>query len=350
MKTINIIARFIYPFCFILLSYSYLFCIDQNTYEAMAEFLTKKNKYIQPEGSLEKISFNSLMDQDSTETILRHGFLLKRKNARGIVFILNGFMCDKFDSSFIRAFLFPDFHVVTFDFRAHGENIDEAQCCTFGKDEAQDVIAAVNYIKERPDLKDLPRIAYGFSMGGVAAIEAQSANPDLFHLMILDSAYDKSKNVIKKGLENMQFSFFGYSFGLPGCTFFQKYAFHPYIQKLLKALLKTVANMDATATNTYIYPVSPMESIKKVKVPCLIIHCDNDEKVSINAAKNLFNNVASFKRLWITAGRRHFDSFFYNPEKYMYIVKKMIDSYLDGSYIQKKQQKVYKDDYNTLSL
>lgn len=323
------------------------YCIEQVLNDAMVDFLTRNNKYIQPEGTLEKISFNSLKDADSNGMILRYGFLLKRRNARGIVFILNGFMCDKFDSSFIRAMLFSDFHVVTFDFRAHGENIDGYQCCTFGRDEAHDVVAAVEYIKARPDLKDLPRIAYGFSMGGVAAIEAQSSHPDLFHMMILDSAYDRSRNVINKGIENMHFSFFGYSFGLPGRSFLQKYAFHPYIQTFLKTLLKTVANMDATATNTYIFPVNPVDSIKRIKVPCLFIHCDNDEKVSADAAKNLFNNVSSyFKRLWLTAGRRHFDSFFYNPEKYIYKVKKFINNFLDKSYIYKKQQKIVKDNYS----
>ncbi len=321
------------------------FAVDQETHEAMSEFLTTQNKYFQPQGTLERISFHSAKDAESDETILRDGFLLKRKNAKAVVFILNGFMCTKFESSFLRALLFQDFHVVTFDFRAHGENVDECQYCTFGKDEAHDVIAAVNYIRSRPDLKNLPRIAYGFSMGAVAGIEAQAANPDLFDMMILDCPYDRSKNVIKKGLENMQFSICGYSFALPGRSFLEKYAFHPYVQSLLKTLLKTVANMDATTTNTYIYPVHPINSIKKITVPIEIIHCYNDEKVPVDAAKNLFKNAAGYKRLWLTAGRRHFDSFFYNPEKYAYKVKRFIQSVLDKSYITKKQQKINEDNY-----
>ncbi len=312
---------------------------------AMNDFLTEHNKYIGSNNSLEKISFHSKLNEVSEETILRNGFLLKRNNAKAIVFIFNGFMCDKFDSSFLRASLFPQFHVVTFDFRAHGENIDECQCCTFGKDEAYDVIAAVDYIKSRPDLKNLPRIAYGFSMGAVAAIQAQALQQDLFNLMILDCPYDHSKNVIKRGLQNMRFSFLGYNFALPGISFLEKYAFHPYIQSLLKILLKTVSKMDATTTNTYIYPVSPVYSMKKIAVPCLFIHCLNDEKVPVESAENLFQNAAGFKVLWKTAGRHHFDSFFYNPEKYAYVVAKFIAMILDKSFIQKKQQKIIQDDF-----
>jgi len=325
--------------------YSSLFSVDQETHEAMCDFLTTQNKYFQPESSLERISFHSAKDAHSSETILRDGFLLKRKNAKAIVFILNGFMCTKFESSFIRALLFQDFHVVTFDFRAHGENIDDCQLCTFGRDEAYDVIAAVNYIKNRPDLKNLPRIGYGFSMGAVAGIEAQAIDPTLFDMMILDCPYDRSKNVIKKGLENMQFSICGYSFSLPGKDLVKQAVFHPLVQMPLKFLLKTVANMDATAINTYIYPVHPVNSIKKITVPIFGIHCNNDEKIPVEAAKNLFKNAAGYKRLWITAGRRHFDSFFYNPEKYAYKVKKFIKSILDKSYITKKQQKITEDKY-----
>lgn len=320
-------------------------CMDQSTKEAMADFLTKQNKYIKPEGTLEKISFHSAVNSESHETILRNGYLLKRKNARGVVFILNGFMCTKYDSSFLRTMLFPDFHVVTFDFRAHGDDVDCNQCCTFGRDEAYDVLGAVNAIKARPDLKDLPRIAYGFSMGGVAAIEAQAAHPDLFNLMIIDCAYDRSKNVIKKGLENMRFSLFGYKFSLPGRSFLEKYAFHPYIQTLLKTLLKTVANMDATTTNTYIFPLNPVNSVKKITVPCFFIHCKHDEKVPVEAAKNLYNNAAGFKRLWQTAGRHHFDSLFFNFDKYLYKIKHFINIVLDGIYVTKQQQKICVDNY-----
>jgi pimeloyl-ACP methyl ester carboxylesterase len=324
----------------------FIYAFDQEMHEKMCDFLTTPNKYMRPEGTLERISFHSAKNAESTETILRDGFLLKRKEARAVVFILNGFMCTKFESSFLRALLFPEYHVVTFDFRAHGKNIDECQYCTFGRDEANDVIAAVNYIKSRDDLKDLPRIAYGFSMGAVAAIEAQALHPDLFDMMILDCPYDRSKNVIKKGLENMQFNFWGYSFALPGRSFLEKYAFHPYIQAFLKTLLKTVANMDATAINTYIYPVHPVNSIKKITVPCFFIHCNNDEKVPVEAAQNLFRNAAGFKRLWRTAGRGHFDSFFVSPEIYGHRVREFMEMILDKTYLTKKQEKVIEDKYS----
>lgn len=295
---------------------------------------------------LEPITFTShspCYDEHGLVTIMRKGFLLKKPNAQATVLVCHGFMCDKFDTAFLRMIFPVCCNVMTFDFRAHGENVGEEQYCTFGRDEAHDVIAAVNYLKARPDTGQLPIIAFGFSMGAVAAIQAQAAYPNLFCAMILDCPYDHSKNVIKKGLENLKFSLFGYQFSLPGKELLEQYAFHPYVQSLLKAVLKTVANMDATATNTYIYPVSPMDSIKNVTVPCFFIHCKNDEKVSVGAARNLFNGARGTKWLWLTDGRRHFDSFFYNPEKYVYKVNRFIQKVLTSS-LDGKQEKIKEDE------
>ena len=97
---------------------------------------------------------------------------------------------------------------MTFDFRAHGEHCD-GQRCTFGRDEHLDVITAAHFLKNHPHLKNKPVIVYGFSMGAVAAIEAQAKDNSLFSAMILDCPFDSSENIIKRSLESMQFTFFG---------------------------------------------------------------------------------------------------------------------------------------------
>ena len=161
---------------------------------AMSVYLKKQEKYLN--GSMEAISFESKNSSVGHEHIRRTGFLVKRSNARGTLLMCHGFMCSKYDTSFIRM-LFPEYHVMIFDFRAHGEYITDRQCCTFGRDEAYDVIAAVDYLKSRKDLEldKQPLIAYGFSMGAVASIQAQAMRPDLFDLMILDCPYDSSENL-----------------------------------------------------------------------------------------------------------------------------------------------------------
>lgn len=305
-------------------------------------FLQKQKKYLNG-GTMELVSFYAQEAEDTHKGLIRNAILYKNPKARATVLVCHGFMCNKNDISFLRRYLFDRFHVMFFDFRAHGEKVDADQCCTFGKDEAYDVVGAVNYLKSRTDLHGLPRIAYGFSMGAVAAIQAQALDDTLFHAMILDCPYDKSENLIKQSLAKLKISFFGYTFDLPGRSLLEKYAFHPYVQSVLKTLLKSVANMDATGTNSFMYPLSPVDSIKQVTVPCFFIHCRNDEKVSIDSIKNVYSNAPGYKRLWITNGRRHFDSFLYNPDKYVYKVNRFITAVITGQWLKKQQAKIVAD-------
>ena len=293
---------------------------------------------------IQNITLESKESFDSNSTITRKGILVRYPNAKANIVISHGFMCDKLDVGFIRQ-LFPrgKYNFLTFDFRAHGENTT-GQCCTFGRDEANEVIAAGNYFKNHEELKKLPTFAYAFSMGAVASIEAQAKDPNLFSAMILDCPFDSTENVIKRALQNIKFSFFGYKFDLPGRTYLEKYAFHPYVQSFIKFLLKTVPHMDARNIKTYMYRFSPSASIEKVKIPCLFIHCKYDQKVTVNAIHTIYNRAQGPKQLWVTNGRGHYDSIFYNPEKYAKQIAKFLDRVLDGTIYQQPHQKVMEDE------
>lgn len=308
---------------------------ESQTYKEIA----KEHKYLKG-SQLEEVSFYAPDRPGSNKRSLRKGKLIRRKDAVATVLVCHGFMCDKHDVGIFRT-VFPNCNVMTFDFRAHGDScMDMHQYCTFGKDESYDVMAAIDFIKSDAELKDLPRVAYGFSMGAVAAIIAQSQDMTLFDAMILDCPYDRSENVLRKALEDIRISLFGYSFGLPATDLLSRYAFNPYVQSFLKSLLKTVAKLDPTATNTLIGPVNPSDAIKEVTVPCFFIHCRNDEKVPVQAVCNVYENAKGFKRLWVTDGRHHFDSFFYNPEAYCYKINKFITKVLEGKTIDKQPMKV----------
>ena len=281
---------------------------------------------------------------DSSKKIARNGVLVRNNDAKATILVCHGFMCDKYDVGMLRKiFKKKQFNVMTFDFRAHGQE-SNGQYCTFGRDEALDVIAAAQFLRKHPDLEDKPLFAYGFSMGAVSAIEAQALESALFDAMILDCPFDSSEKVIKTGLEGLKGSIFGYEFDLPGKDLLQKYAFHPYVQALVKAVLKTVAQMDATGISTNFCPLYPAESVKKITVPLFFIHCKNDQKVSVDQVKRVYDGAAGYKRLWITNGRRHYDSFFYNPEKYTEQVRQFYNQVIDGDIDEMPQEMIVEDD------
>ncbi len=293
---------------------------------------------------VEKVNLYPIEAEGSTKRIERNGLLVRYKDAQGTILMCHGFMCDKYDLGFLRR-IFPrgKYNIMTYDFRAHGEKT-AGQSCTLGKDEALDVYAAAQFLKHHPDLQGKPLFVYGFSMGAVAAIEAQAKDPSLFQAMVLDCPFDSSENVLKRGLDRVKFSVLGYEFNLPGRAILQKYAFHPYIQSFVKAILKTIAKMDPRNINVQLHPVHPAKSVEKIEVPSFFILCKNDEKVSVDAMKTIYKgSAAKYKQLWLTNGRNHFDSYFYNPEQYTDRVRSFLDMALTGALNQKQQQDVIED-------
>lgn len=302
---------------------------------------------------IEKVVLSSKLCSGSKKRLVRTAMLTRYQNAEATILICHGFMCDKFDSGMLRA-LFPrgKFNFMTFDFRAHGD-CSGGQLCTLGRDEKYDVIAAARFLKEHRALIDKPLIVYGFSMGAVAAIEAQAKDGSLFDAMILDCPFESTENVLKRSLEHMRFSLFGYEFSLPGRALFQRYAFHPYVQALAKIALKAIAQWDPKNIDVTAYPVSPLESVKKISVPVFYILCKNDEKVSIDAMMSLYKSTSSeYKQLWITNGRRHFDSYFYNPELYTDRVRRFVQNHMNGITKRLPKNEIIQDsgEYNNNSM
>jgi len=278
------------------------------------------------------VTFTVQCSKDSTSRMSRHGILVKRPEARAVILICHGFMCNKDDVRFLRT-LFQDYTTLTFDFRAHGDCIHE-QVCTLGAREMYDVMGAVDFIKSQPDLKDKPLIVYGFSMGAVASILAQAETGDLFDAAIWDCPFDSTDNVIARSIDRLKITIGGYEFKLPGRELLKKYCYNSYVQDVLKATLKTIAKMDASSVNTAIEPVDTVAAAKKIKIPALFITCKNDAKAPIEAVTAVYKEVQSpYKRLWLTNGRFHYDSLFYSPEKYAHRVKKFIERFLDKSLV-----------------
>ena len=101
--------------------------------------------------------------------------------------------------------------------------------------------------------------------------------------------------------------------------------------------------MDSTQINTNICPVYPEEAIKHISVPCFFIGCVNDDKVPEDAVLTVYNNAKGLKRLWITNGRRHYDSIFYQTPKYFYKVNRFIKKCVNNNLNTKKSQKITRD-------
>ncbi len=275
----------------------------------------------------EIVHFTSQYGKNSNERLVRTGILVRKPESRATILICHGFMCDKDDVRFLRS-IFDNYTTMTFDFRAHGEKVND-QICTLGSREMYDVIGAVDFIKNDPQLKDTPLIVYGFSMGAVASILAQAQEPSLFDAAIWDCPFDSTDNVLGRMIDRIKISIGSYEFGLPGKTYLKKYVYNSYIQEFLKSALKTITKMDTSAVKTCIEPVNTVGAAQKISIPALVITCHNDRKAPPAAVTSVYENLQGYKRLWLTKGRTHFDSFFYSPERYAHRIRWFIEKFLD---------------------
>lgn len=298
---------------------SMLLCIFAQVKLVANSYGTVVSREVRNKGNtiIERIALQVPEHCGSSRTIMRNGVLIREKDAIATIMTAHGFMTTKEDVQLLRL-LFPrgKYNFMSFDFRAHGEGA-AGQRCTFGRDEACEVITAAHFIKNHDSVGKKPIILYAFSMGAVASIEAQAKDPSLFTAMILDCPFDSSETIIKSGLNNAKFHFFGYQFNIPAREVLRKYVFHPYVQSLLKTFLKSLAFVDIRNIDIRLYPVNTAEVIPNITVPVFFIHCKNDEKVPMESVVLLYERVgSSYKKLWKTNGRGHFDSVTYNPEEY----------------------------------
>jgi pimeloyl-ACP methyl ester carboxylesterase len=311
---------------------------DSNTWKGHLQ----QEKHNLSKATVEQVTLHPLLKNGSPERITRSGVLITFEDAEATILFCHGFLCNKYDiGCFRNMFPWGRFNFLTFDFRAHGEGA-EGQVSTLGYDEVNDVLAAGEFIRNHEQLKNKPLLAWAFSMGAVATIGAQ-AQAQLFDGIISDCAYDSSDNLVKQALDKRKISFLGYEFCLPGRAILEKYAFHPYVQSFVQSMLCLAIKWSTRHIQLQASSICPVELIKNITVPCFFIHCKNDDKVPVEAARNIYQAARGPKQLWITKGRGHFDSYFYNPELYAYRVRKWVEMVIHKDPKLQSYEKIIED-------
>lgn len=263
------------------------------TFEMRKEILQKYD--------VKEVRFNS------ADGVSLAGIFIHRSRAKANLLVCHGYRSFK-ERNLDLIEMFPQFNIFFFDFRAHGQSSGEMT--TIGLKEFEDVIAAVKCVKEKT--KDLPLCILGISMGGAAALKACGANATkmcdtgLCDALILDSVFTDLETEVGHA--------FAQKSGLPTFPF-----------------LNVIANLAFYCDNCDVTKFRPIDYIKNINVPLMIIHSCVDELVPTHNALELYETCCAEKKnakLWVAPPAKHAHLHRVHPEFYKNKVIKFLERFI----------------------
>jgi pimeloyl-ACP methyl ester carboxylesterase len=197
----------------------------------------------------------------------RHGFLVKNKSV---------FMATKTNINFLpamKAFNDAGYSILTFDFRNHGAS--EHGLTGVGMTEYQDVLGAVEYLKQRPELAEAALGLVGFCMGANSMILALSRDPAQFaRARCLIAVQPISMDVFVR-------SYMRSNFGWIGLTFLP------------------MVNLIRQWLGGYPFKVmSPGKYIKDITTPTLYVQGKVDPWTEVADIQNFYDTTVAPKDFW----------------------------------------------------
>lgn len=229
----------------------------------------------------------------SADGVKLSGWFMPNNKTKATIIVMHGYPADKNNLLGIAEFLAKDFNMFLFDFRSFGKS--EGKCTTVGYLEKNDLSGAIQYLEKE---KNLTKIGlYGFSLGGAVALMTKNDN---VKAIVTDSAYAKLTNIVK----HMYSIFFVFKYPLA------------YLTRLYGILFLKIDIGD----------VSPVDNIKNMKIPILLIHAEKDSQIPVSEAY-LLHNANKKAQLWVAENAEHGMSHSINPEEY----EKRVIGFFEGN-------------------
>ena len=261
--------------------------------------LPKEQKRILEKRSILVNQFNGEpVEFITSDGIKLAGLLFKRANAQKVIIAAHGYFQSKELMMHVVDMCSND-HVLLFDFRGHGQSCGDT--ISIGYHERKDVFSAIKFLQECGIGNSLPLIGVGNSMGSATLIGAVAQGAS-FDALILDSGFANLENQLNKTFTTR--------------TGFPKKPFLTIAMKLCRYMGS--GNLE---------DVAPVEWIKSVLIPVLIIHSNSDHMVLLSDAQALYANAPGSKELWIVPGARHGNVWAHDYKQYKKRVNEFIDKY-----------------------
>lgn len=194
-------------------------------------------------------------------------------------------------------------HVIAPDMRCQGES--QGDFIGMGWTDRKDNLLWLDYIVEQDPEAQI--VIHGQSMGAACALmmTGDGELPDSVKAVVSDCAYTDAYSMFQEKMKEW--------FHLP--TF---------------PLLDT-ANLMLQLRGGYdLKDASALEAVKKSQTPTLFIHGDQDEMISVNMSRQLYEAASCPKELLIVEGAGHAQCQDKNPQAYYGAVEELLENYIHG--------------------
>ena len=221
------------------------------------------------------------------------------------VFCSHGYRSSgKFDFAYIAKFYHDlGYNVFMPDHRGHGSS--EGKYIGFGYHESGDCLLWLDYLKQLFG-EDIRFILHGVSMGSgtVTLMSGDAALPENVKFIVADCGYTSAWDEFKHDM---------------------KYVYLPAMPFLYGA------NIWNKIFNGFDFKdCSPIDSVKRAKVPMLFIHGDCDDFVPTYMVHQLYAAYeGEYKDLLLVKGAAHAESYLADSASYESKVKEFIDKFID---------------------
>ncbi|MCS7077317.1 MAG: alpha/beta hydrolase [Bacteroidia bacterium] len=178
------------------------------------------------------------------------------------------------------------YNTLLIDQRAHG--LSTGKFCTYGYHEKYDVLAMIEYLKKRPDVKSIGIL--GLSMGAAVAIQAATLDTTI-KALVLQNPYKDLRS-----------------------------ATQDYGRKTLSVLSDIMYPLVAKTTEKQAKfrfdDIDMIRDIKKVHIPTLFILSENDRDVPFARSNYVYLNANNPKTLWKVPNAEHFNILHLSAKSY----------------------------------
>lgn len=197
----------------------------------------------------------------------------KRSDAKTIV-LLHGYPADKGDILPALAFLNDAYNLFLFDFRYFGQS--KGGYSTAGAKEIEDLLAAIEYLKTR-GINEVG--VWGFSMGGAVALMTAPQSPEI-KVIVSESSYARLDLMARE------------LYRLPLLD-------HP-LAELTRFWARLFLGVDIKKS-------SPMDAVKGLEIPILVVHSTNDETIPFGHALMLQDALKNnpWSEFWFSENLTH---------------------------------------------